>query len=127
MFTGVQINKIKEGIMTDVRHQKLARVLVHYSLEIKPGDRFIIHSSPVAAPLIREIYREAIRAGAFVSVRTQIDGLAEIYFKEANDEQVNTVSDLFKFENEYFTTLLELRAASNTRNLSGTDPKRLAM
>jgi aminopeptidase len=126
MFADNYIKKIKEELMADLRHQKLAKVLVHYSLEIKPGDRFVIHSNPVAAPLIREIYQEAIKVGAFVSVRTQIDGLGEIFFKEASDEQVNTVTDLFKFENTYFTALLELRAANNTRELSGIDPKRLS-
>ena len=51
--------------MADIRLLRMARVLVHYSLGIKKGDRLSIRTEPVAAPLVREIVREALHAGAF--------------------------------------------------------------
>ena len=45
--------------MKDPRIEKLARVLTHYSLALKPGDVVSINSSSVAAPLIAECYRAA--------------------------------------------------------------------
>ena len=33
--------------MSDPRITKLAQVLVHYSLELKPGDQFMMHNQPV--------------------------------------------------------------------------------
>ncbi len=112
--------------MADPRYEKLAKILVHYSLEIKPGDKFAIHSTPLAADLVRPLFREAIRAGAFVSARTPIDGLTEIFFEEASEEQLTTVPDLANYENQYFTTLIEIRAPYNTRNLTHVDPQRIA-
>jgi aminopeptidase len=47
--------------MVDVRLQRLAHLLVTYSLAIKPGDRLAIVAGPVAAPLIREVFRETLR------------------------------------------------------------------
>ena len=41
--------------MADPRQQKLAQVLVHYSLALKPGDKFIIYGRAFAAPLIDEV------------------------------------------------------------------------
>jgi 3-isopropylmalate/(R)-2-methylmalate dehydratase large subunit len=54
--------------MTDPRHQKLAQALIHYALGIKPGDKLLITSTPLAAPLLREVYREALRAGVIATL-----------------------------------------------------------
>ncbi|MFZ1456388.1 MAG: aminopeptidase, partial [Saprospiraceae bacterium] len=46
--------------------QKYAHLLVHYCLEIKPGEKLYVTTTTLAEPLLREVYREAIRAGAYV-------------------------------------------------------------
>ena len=64
--------------MTDPRVQKLARLLIRYSLNVKKGQVLLINSPAVAAPLVREAYREAILAGAYVETAIALDGLDEI-------------------------------------------------
>lgn len=113
--------------MVDPRHQKLAKVLVHYSLNVKPGDKFMINSPVAAAPLVKEVYREAIRAGAHVTTRFVVDGLEEIALREASDEQLTFISDVAKLENEYFNVFLGIWASENTRSLSQVDPQRVAL
>lgn len=55
----------EEGIvMTDIRLQRMAHTLVHYSLELKEGDRQVIEGGPLAAPLIYEVVREALRSSS---------------------------------------------------------------
>ena len=112
--------------MPDPRHQKLAQVLVRYSLDIQPGDRLVIMAGESAAPAIREVYREAVRAGAHVTVRTNIEGLTEIFFQEANDDQLQYVSEVSVFEMEHFNKYLGFQAEQNSKALSAIDPKRLA-
>lgn len=112
--------------MPDPRHQKLAQVLIHYSLAIKPGDKLSISGHAVAAPLIREVYREAIRAGAHVTTYIDIDGLREIYYREASDEQLNYISELDKLEAEHFNAELDIWSELNTKALSNVDPRRMA-
>ena len=68
--------------MADIRLQRMAQVLVRYSLGIKKGDRFAIIANSVAAPLIREVVREAVRAGAYPETFVGITGVQEIIFKE---------------------------------------------
>ncbi len=113
--------------MPDPRHQKLAQVLVSYSLGIKPGDKLVIEGSYVAAPLVREVYREAIRAGAHIKTRIGVDGLGEIYFREASDEQLKYISELDRFEIDYYDAALSIWADVNTKGLSGVDPARMAL
>ena len=113
--------------MADIRLQKLAKVLVQYSLRLKPGDKFIISSPSIASPLIREVYREAVRAGAHVETDITIDGLEEILLREGNDEQLTHISDIARLNTEYFDARLVIWAQQNTRSLSGVDPARMAL
>ena len=113
--------------MADIRLQKLAKVLVQYSLRLKPGDKLNIMSSDIAAPLIREVYREALRAGAHPETYITIDGLGEILLREGNDEQLTHISELERVGIEYYDAVLTIWAQRNTRSLSGADPARMAL
>src|SRR5947209_12860744 len=78
----------KRYIMVDVRMQRMARVLVNYSLNLKKGDRLAIQTDYAAAPLVREVVREAVHVGAFPEVFTSMPGVQEIALKEGSDEQL---------------------------------------
>jgi aminopeptidase len=113
--------------MADPRLQKLANILVHYSLEIQLGDKFAISTPHAAKPLLREIYREAVRAGAQVRVNYRDEELAKIYYDAASDEQLTTISELAKFEMNYFNKSLYIMGGENTKFLSGVDSRRIQM
>ena len=113
--------------MPDPRHQKLAQVIVNYSLALKPEDKVAIHGSSIAAPLIKEIYREAVRTGAYVYTQINIDGLAEIFLREASDEQLTYVSERQRFDYDFPTASIHIHSDENTKHLSGIDPKRIAI
>jgi len=51
--------------MTDPRLTKLAELLIHYSLELKPGEIVRLDGGTVAALFVRERDREGLRAGAY--------------------------------------------------------------
>ena len=50
--------------MSDPRIANLARLLVNYCVETKPGQRVVIQGNAVALPLMRETYRAVLHAGA---------------------------------------------------------------
>ena len=110
--------------MSDPRITKLAQVLVHYSLELKPGDQFILQTSPLAHELNLAVYEEAVKAGAHIMVRNQVPGTQELFFKYANDEQLAYVSPVQRLIVEDFDVMLNIGAFYNTRELSGVDPER---
>jgi aminopeptidase len=48
----------------DSRIQKMAQVLVNYSVALKPGERLLIRPlSPDAQPLAQALYEEAFNVG----------------------------------------------------------------
>lgn len=112
--------------MSDPRVIKLAEVLVHYSLDIKPGQKFLISASPLASELTLAVYETAIKKGAHVLVEQPLDETQEIFYKLASDEQLDFVSPIEKLITETFDATLYIGASSNRRFLSGVDPKRTA-
>jgi aminopeptidase len=111
--------------MTDPRHVKLAQVLVNYSLAVKPGEKVMINSPYTALPLIREVYREIVKLGAYPTPRFRARDLDLIFYQHASDEQLQHISEQQKFENEYYDAELYIMGDENTRALSAIDPKRL--
>jgi aminopeptidase len=112
--------------MADPRITKLAKILVHYSLEIKPGQQFAIETHPWAEELTLAIYEEAIKARAFVTILPSTPGAQEIFYKYASDAQLEHVSPISKMFNETFDAILDIWTTHNTRSLSGIDPTRMA-
>src|SRR5689334_18671100 len=111
--------------MADLRLQRMARVLVQYSLGVKPGERLGIRAEPVAAPLVREIVQEAVRAGAFPEIFIDIPGVREIILREGSDSQLSYVPDVYRLIAEEYETVLEIASKENTKDLSAIDPARM--
>ncbi|MBM3450884.1 MAG: aminopeptidase [Armatimonadetes bacterium] len=108
----------------DPRIEKLANVLVQYSLEVKPGQLVRISGNAVAQPLILAAYRAVLRDGAHPVVRATVDGLDEAFYREANEEQLRFVPELQRKEIEAVDATLGIWAETNTRALTSVDPAR---
>ena len=113
--------------MADVRLQRLAQVLVRYSLGIKKGDRFAIMTYPAATPLVQELVRESLRAGGFPETFVVLPDVQEIVLKEGSDEQLSYIPAAQRMIFEEYETLLQLFSQENTKELSGVDPARMAL
>jgi aminopeptidase len=112
--------------MYDPRIEKLAKLLVHYSLGIKKGQTMLIQSTLQAEPLMEAAYKEAILAGADVTNVIGLPNAAEIFYKYASDEQLENVSPLDEFITENIDARLSIMAGYNTKALSGVDPQRIS-
>ena len=112
--------------MSDPRVTKLAKLLVHYSVQLQPKQQVIIRTSPAAEELTLAVYEEALKAGAYPFIMNEVPGSQEIFYKHANDDQLDFVSPVTKMVMENFDASIYLGADYNTRKLSGTDPNRMA-
>jgi aminopeptidase len=112
--------------MPDPRVQKLAAVLVHYSLELKPGQQFRLNAHPVAEELALAIYAEALKAGAHTAVNLILPGADRVFFELASDAQLDYVSPIRKLITETFDAYLSIGGEYNTRELAGVDGARMA-
>ncbi len=111
--------------MPDPRVTKLAKLMVHYSLELKPGEQFAINTHPLADELTLAVYEEAVKAGAFVTIIAPTPGAEEIFYKNASDAQLDYVSPIAKIIIETFNARLHIWSEHNTHELSGIDPQRM--
>jgi aminopeptidase len=112
--------------MADQRLTKLAQILVHYSLEIKPGDQLEIRTNPLAHELARLVYLEALKAGAYVLNSISLQGGEEIFYKYAGEDQLDYVSPVRRLITETFDAMLVIGAEYNTRKLSAIDSQRIS-
>ena len=113
--------------MVDPRIAKLARVLVRYSLDLQPGQLFKINANAVAAPLVRELYREALQAGAFPALQINLSGIEEIFYKHASETQLTTATELQRHEMDVLHALIVVLGNENTKALSNADPQKIAL
>jgi aminopeptidase len=113
--------------MPDIRLQRLAQVLISYSLNLQQGERLAISTEPAAAPLVREVVREALRAGADPEIMVDLPGVTEILLKEGSNEQLSYIPSGIRLALEEFETSLQIFSQENTKDLSGVDPARMAL
>jgi len=113
--------------MIDKRLEKLAYILVNHSLGIRKKDLFVIGGSPQTAPLIKEVYKQALELGANPYVRIGMDGIAEIFYKHASEHQLKFVSPIARFEIKNIDARLSIIGPENTRDMTNVDPKKQAI
>ena len=112
--------------MPDPRVTKLAQVLVQYSLDLQPGELFTLRTSPLAEELSLEVYKEAVKAGAHITIQNSLPGAEETFYKFASDAQLIHISPVRKLILETFDASLYIEAEHNTRSLSSIDPAKIA-
>ncbi len=110
--------------MADARIENLAKILVNYSVKVKPGDWVIVNANAVAQPLAVEVVRNVLRSGGYPTILMDADEIQEAMLSEANDEQLRFVTPLEDLIYDKIDVLISLRAASNTRTLTGIDPQK---
>jgi aminopeptidase len=113
--------------VSDPYHAKLANVLVDHCTHVAQGDVVLIESPLVAAPLVREIYREVVRAGAHPLQRLSLEETSETLLRYGNDEQLEWVNPVRREDFERADVRIVLLAGSNTKALTSIDPSRQAL
>lgn len=110
--------------LADPRVSELAKVLVHTSVKVQPGERVMVRADVGARPLIEEVFREIARAGGFPLLMAKWEELSRIVLLESTEEQLATppVLDEYLFKN--VAAVIVLDAPENTRALTTVDGQR---
>ena len=109
--------------MSDPRVERLATLLVDYSLGLGEGEVLRINSSDAAAPLVLELQRAALARGAHAYGNIALEGLSEILVSEGSKEQREFVSDLALREVDRLDAEVTIWSETNTRAFSRSDPE----
>jgi len=104
--------------------EKYADLLINYCVEAKPGDRIFVSSTFLAEPLLREVYRAGLKAGANLEFDLSFRGMNNIYFAEAEGEQLAYLPTLKKKAFDEFDGYLFIRAPYNLRESQNWDAEK---
>jgi aminopeptidase len=107
--------------MADVRTEKLARLCVQYSADVKPREQVIIEGSDKAFPLINELYKECLLREAYPFVLPNLD-LQYTFFKHAKEHQLKFISPIQKYIAENADVNIGIFCEPNPKGLSTIDP-----
>jgi aminopeptidase len=111
--------------MTDPRIEKLADLLVNYSVAVRPGDKVVITGGTIAEPLLKAIYTRVLLAGGYPTMMAGLPGLDEILFRNASDDQLQHVPGWQKDIISSYDVRISIGAEHNTKALTGVDPTKM--
>lgn len=107
-------------------YEKLAKLVVNYSIKVKKGDRVYINGPAIAKELFQALYVEIIKSGGHPFLLPRIEGINELRYKYASDEQLMYVDPIRKLILKEFDGYIILDGDYNTRKLSLIDPAKIA-
>jgi aminopeptidase len=112
--------------MHDPRLAKFADVLVNYSVDTRKDQLVRIGGPVLGLPLIVELQRQVLKAGAHPLVRLGSEQLQDVFLKEASDQQLRFVDPVGMFEVEKIDRYIGIGADENSRHTSRVDPSKLS-
>ena len=77
--------------MTDPRVETVAKILVDYSVKVKPNQLVRITGAPEGAPLILAVYQKVLERGAHPFLQLELDEAEELFYRYASDAQLDYV------------------------------------
>lgn len=111
--------------------KKLAKIIINYSIALKKGEKLLIRGYGFDGyPLIKELYLEAVKAGAFkIDVRYSSDEMARIFYENATKEQLTFLDLLDKKVADNYDAMIQIIADENPFELAAVEikKKQLAM
>ncbi len=110
----------------DQRTQKLAKLLVDYSVFVKPNEKVIISGSKEAEEFIIALYKEVIIKGAHPILRVNLPGLTPFFYKYAKKNQIERFPEEWDYTVKKAQKYIGIITATNTRELTNADSKKIA-
>ncbi len=110
----------------DLRTQKLAKIIVDYSLNVKKGENVIISGGKEAEDFIIALYKEVILRGAYPILRVSFPGLAPFFYKYATKEQIKKFPEIFDYMVKKSQKYIGIHTTTNTKELTNADSKKIS-
>ncbi|MCX6741826.1 MAG: aminopeptidase [Candidatus Pacearchaeota archaeon] len=109
----------------DLRTQKLAKLVVRYSVFVKPNENVVISGSTEAQDFMIALYKEVLLAGGHPILRVNLPGLNPFFYKYAKEHQINKFPDHFDYTVKTAQKYIGIDTENNTRELTNCDPKKI--
>ena len=113
--------------MHDPRIDRLAKVLVNYSVAVKKDDVVLITGTTSTEAAVLAAYREVLKAGGYPWVRLVPEGCSEILLRHATDGQLTRTPPFDKHIMSKANARIAFWGCENTRALSQTNSAKQAL
>jgi aminopeptidase len=113
--------------MRDPRIEKLADVLVNYSVAVQPGDKVFIQGGVLAEPLLMAVYAAVLQAGGHPLMLAGLPGTDELLYRYGSDEQLQHVPEPIELIINTYDVRIVIMSAQNTKSLTNVDPARMVV
>jgi len=108
--------------MADPRVETLARILVDYSVAVRPNQLVRIIGCSEGAPLILAVYRKVLERGAHPFLQVEPEEAEELFYTYASDAQLDYIPPFTKDIIEQIDSSIGIWTSVNTKQLTNTDP-----
>jgi len=108
--------------MADPRVETVAKILVDYSVEVKPSQLVRISGGPEGAPLILAVYQKVLERGAHPFLQVEPEEAEELFYTYAKDAQLDYVPPFMKEVIEQIDAGIGIWTDVNTKQLTNADP-----
>ena len=108
----------------DVRLTKLAKLLVNYSVHVQENEKVSISGTTESEPLLRELYKQVLIAGAHPNIRMEFDDEKYIFFSLARDQHLDYVDPIRLHEIENVDAIIATFPDLNPHALTSIDPEK---
>ena len=108
--------------MADPRVEIVAKLLVDYSVEVKPNQLVRITGAPEGAPLILAVYQKVLERGAHPFLQVELEEAEELFYSYASDVQLDYLPPFMKDIIEQIDANIGIWTDANTKRLTNADP-----
>lgn len=105
---------------------KLAHLILHYSIKLKEKEIIEIRGPMSAAPLIKQLYIEALKIGAYPNINLHLDEHSYLFMNYANTQQLQFIHKTAIVSMETTNAIVSIDSPMNTKDLTNVDPKKLS-
>ena len=108
--------------MADPRVETVAKILVDYSVKLRPNQLVRIAGGPEGAPLILAVYQRVLERGGHPFLNVELDEAEELFYRYASDAQLDYVPQFRKDMIEQIDAAIGIWTDVNTKRLTSADP-----
>jgi len=108
--------------MPDPRVETVAKILVDYSVEVRPEQLVRISGGQEGAPLILAVYQKVLERGAHPFLKVQPEEAEELLYTYASNAQLDYVPPFMREIVEQIDASIEIWTDVNTKQLTNADP-----
>jgi aminopeptidase len=108
--------------MADPRVETVAKILVDYSVKVRPNQLVRITGGSESAPLILAVYQKVLERGAHPFLEVEPEEAEELLYTYASDAQLDYIPPFMKDIFEQIDANIGIWSDANTKQLTNADP-----